>query len=204
MSNFVRRLGMLAVAIASATACSPDRTAAPESMGAPSAASADLLGTVTSAVSSTLRLTTAPALLRTKPLEEAITISKTIGNDGGVLSIPEAGVTVLVPRGALESSTQITMTARAGSLVAYDFAPHGITFQRPLVFSQSLKGTTATVLQIPFLKLGYYEDASLLGKTTAVVSELIGGLADVLSWTFTAPIKHFSGYVVICGRSDLE
>jgi hypothetical protein len=36
------------------------------------------------------------------------------------------------------------------------------------------------------------------------VSELVGGVTNILSRTFTAPIKHFSGYLVICGRSADE
>ena len=88
------------------------------------------------------------------------------------------------------------MTARAGSLVAYDFAPHGITFAKPLVFSQQLRGTNASLLTAPFLQLGYYSDPSLLTKTGALVSELLGGTLNTLTWTFTAPIPHFSGYIV--------
>jgi hypothetical protein len=36
-----------------------------------------------------------------------------------------------------------------------------------------------------------------------LVSELIGGTLNLLSWTFTANIQHFSGYMVSCGR-DLD
>jgi hypothetical protein len=139
-------------------------------------------------------------LQRTKALAVPITVSKSIGPEGGTLTIPEAGVTVTVPRGALAATTKITMTARAGTLVAYDFAPHGITFAKPLVFSQKLSGTNATLLGAPFLRLGYYADANLLTKTGGVVSELLGGVVNTLSWTFTSSIKHFSGYMVSCGR----
>jgi len=158
------------------------------------------VGTVTS----TLQLTTAKALLRTTPLPQDVTVRETIGRAGGMLSIPTAGISVVVPAGALDRDTEITMTARAGSLIAYDFAPHGITFRVPLVFNQTLKGTNATLLTATKLKLGYYTDPSLLGKTTAIVSEVLSGLTNVLTWTFTAPIKHFSGYIIICGFVDSE
>src|SRR5205085_22044 len=79
----------------------------------------------------------------------------------------------------------ITMTARAGYLVAYDFAPHGIIFARPLVFTQRLSGTNATLLSAPFLKLAYYQDPSLLGELTATVSEVISGVSNLLTWTFS-------------------
>jgi hypothetical protein len=196
MFRSVRRLGLVAVALAFATACSPERAAAPSSVQAPAAAaSGDLLGTLTN----TLGLTSKTGLQRSTPLPAPITVQQTIGVEGGTLSIPAAGVTVTVPSGALSVPTVITMTARAGSLVAYDFEPHGTTFARPLVFTQRLNGTKVGVLQAPLLRLGYYSDPSLLGQTTALVSDLVGGLVNVLTWTFTAPIKHFSGYVVLCG-----
>ncbi len=205
MFNAYRRIGALALGLVLIVGCTQEQSTAPAALTAPAATSPDLLGTVgtvVGTVTSTLKLTTTTGLQRTEALASPITIRQTIGAAGGILSIPAAGVTVTVPRGALEASTVITMTARAGTLVAYDFEPHGITFAKPLVFNQSLKGTNATLLSAPFLRLGYYEDPSLLGQTTAVVTELIGGLFNALNWTFTAPIRHFSGYVVSCGRGE--
>ena len=197
----LRRAGLLAAAgLSLLVACTADSVVAPEAQQqAPTAASKDLLGSATGVVTG---LVQADGLLRTKALAKSITVSKTIGVDGGTLAIPDAGVTVTVPRGALKGNTLITMTARAGSMVAYDFAPHGITFAKPLSFSQKLSGTNATLLGAPFLKLGYYPDESLLGKTTALVSEVIGGTLNLLSWTMNSQISHFSGYVILCGRSD--
>jgi len=217
MMTVLRRGGLLAAALLLfvSTACNPDRAAAP-SIAAPSALAAPiaapsapasqdllggLLGTVT-AVTNSLGLTNANGVLRTTPLERDITVQKTIGHNGGVLSIPDAGVTVIVPYGALDRDTEITMTARAGLLLAYDFEPHGVTFRVPLVINQNLNGTNVGLLSPLSLKLGYYSDPSMLGKTTALVSELVGGLTSILTRTFTAPIKHFSGYVIVCGRSD--
>ena len=216
----LRRAGLLSVALLLllSSACHTDTVAAPtltapvSAIQAPSmqpdgGASQDLLGgllgTVTGtvgAVTNTLGLTNANGVLRNRPLEQPITVRKTIGRAGGSLSIPDAGITVIVPFGALDRDTEITMTARAGYLLAYDFEPHGVTFNVPLVFRQSLNNTNAGLLSPLALKLGYYEDPSLLGKTTALVSEVIGGVTSILTRTFTAPIKHFSGYIIICGR----
>jgi hypothetical protein len=202
MKTPIRQLAVLALSLFVA-GCSADHApSAPTTIAAPSNGSADLLGTLGS-VTSTLRLTPVGGLQRSVPLAAPITVSRDIGAQGGTLSIPEAGVTVTVPAGALASKTRVTMTARAGSLVAYDFAPHGITFDKPLVFSQSLRGTNATLLSAPLLRLGYYPDDRLLGKAGGLVSELIGGTLNLLSWTFTANIQHFSGYMVSCGR-DLD
>jgi hypothetical protein len=216
MISALRRGGLLAIAllVVLATACNVESPSAPVPAGpapelavpADGAAAQDLLGGLiggtVGALTNTLGLTSANGILRSKPLLNPITVTKTIGRSGGVLSIPAAGVTVVVPAGALNGDTRITMTARAGSLLAYDFAPHGVTFNVPLVFNQNLNGTNAGLLSPLGLKLGYYSDPSLLGKTTALVSEVVTGLTSILTRTFTAPIKHFSGYIVICGRSD--
>jgi hypothetical protein len=195
MKPTLRRLTALAFGVLALVSCGTDQPTAisrpePSVSGAPSAS---LLGTLTS-------LLTVDGLQRTTPLAAPITVSQVIGADGGTLAIPQAGVTVVVPKGALAQPTTITMTARAGSLVAYDFAPHGITFAKPLAFSQQLRGTNATLLSAPFLQLGYYSDPSLLTKVGGLVSELLGGTLNTLTWTFTAPIPHFSGYIVTCGR----
>ena len=200
MFSPIRRIGALALAL-TLTACSADQVAAPTQMkAAPSEPDASLLGGLLGTVTDALRITSAEPVHRTTPLAVPITVTKEIGYYGGTLSIPEAGVTVIVPRGALMRTTTITMTARAGSLLAYDFSPTGTTFYKPLLFNQSLRGTNVTLLQVPFLRLGYYSNPGLLGELTATVSDLLGGVTNLLDWSFNAPIKHFSGYVVICGR----
>jgi len=191
-----RRTGALALAFALAS-CSSDQATAPLRPTAPAASlSTKPIGNLTSA----LHVASAKVIRRTSPLQRPITVSKTIGWDGGTLSIPEAGVTVTVPRGALDTSTVITMTARAGAPVAYDFSPHGLTFHQPLTLTQSLNGTNAGPLDLAYLQLAYYTDPSLVGDATAVVSELIDGVLGIVDWSFSAPIRHFSGYILTCGR----
>jgi hypothetical protein len=194
MKPTLRRLAALALGALAAASCGGEHPTLPQlQQSAPEAPAADLLGGVTS-------LLGVNGLQRTTALAAPITVTKAIGSEGGTLAIPEAGVTVTIPRGALAGTTTITMTARAGTLVAYDFAPHGITFAKPLVFSQQLRGTNATLLSAPLMRLGYYSDASLLTRTGGLVSELLGGAVNTLTWTFTSTIPHFSGYIVTCGR----
>ncbi len=198
MKISLRRIGVLAAGLALVSACGIEQTSAP----APTAPTSGLLdGLVGGLVSS---LTSVTGVQRTTPLASAITVSQTIGSAGGTLSIPAAGVTVVVPAGAVSSNTNFTMTARAGSLIAYDFAPHGITFAKPLVFTQSLSGTNATLLSAPLIQLGYYSDPSLLTAVGGLVSELINGNVNLLNWTFTSNIKHFSGYMMTGGRGARE
>ena len=198
MATSFRRISAMAVAgLAFIAACSGEPTAPKAPLATPAAPSADLIGGLLGTVTNLISL---PGVQRTSPLAASITVSQTIGTGGGTLSIPAAGVTVVVPAGALSKSTVITMTARKGYLVAYDFAPHGITFAKPLVFTQKLTGTTANILTAPLLKLGYYSDPSLLTAVGGLVTELLSGNVNLLNWTFTSNIKHFSGYMVGCGR----
>jgi hypothetical protein len=194
MKPTLRRIAVLALGALALASCGGDHPTLPElRQAAPEAPAGDLLGGLTS-------LLGVNGLQRTTALPAPITVSKSIGAEGGTLTIPEAGVTVTIPQGALATTTTITMTARAGTLVAYDFAPHGITFAKPLVFSQQLRGTNASLLTAPLLGLAYYQDASLLTKTGGLVSQLLGGTVNTLTWTFTGSIPHFSGYMVSCGR----
>src|SRR5438046_173787 len=71
---------------------------------------------------------TVNVVTRNTPLSQSLSTSAVIGAFGGVLSIPGAGLTIVVPAFALSSPTRITVTAVAGNQVAYEFAPHGIHF----------------------------------------------------------------------------
>lgn len=195
MYNSLLRGAALATGLVLFVACATDSPSAPR-VAPTQAPSASLLGSLTGT------LTSAKGAQRATPLASSISVSQTVGSLGGTLSIPQAGVTVVVPAGALAAPTLLTMTARSGSLIAYDFAPHGITFAQPLVLTQNLSGTNVSVLTAPLLQLGYYSDPSLLTAVGGTVSELIGGTVNLLSWTFTSPIKHFSGYMIAVGRSD--
>ena len=197
MSTSLRRFGVIALGLTLLAGCSTDRMDSTSPLRTPAAApSGDILGALGGVLNNTL--TQVGNIQRTTPLSAPISVQQTIGAAGGTLTIPLAGVTVVVPAGALAAPTVITMTARAGSVVAYDFAPHGITFAQPLVFTQSLGGTTASILSAPFLNLGYYTDPGLIGPVTTLVSELLSGTTNLLSWSFTSKIKHFSGYVLAC------
>ena len=201
MKASIRRISVLAAGIALFSACSSEPISAPPvQTAAPTAPSASLGGLLGGVVNVVTNLISVPGLQRNVALPANITVSQTIGSAGGTLSIPAAGVTVVVPAGALASNTLITMTARQGRLVAYDFAPHGIVFAKPLVFTQDLAGTNASLLNAGQIQLGYYADPSQLTLVGGLVSELLGGNVNLLAWTYTGNIKHFSGYMVGMGR----
>lgn len=189
----VAATAMLAIA-----ACSSDSPSAPPSARAIATDSAsrnllgDLLGRPTSAK--------IIPLLRTSPLAQDVVVSKTIGLLGGTITIPQAGLTLVVPPLAVNQSTNFRITARKGSYVAYDMEPHGTRFALPLVATQSLLQTNAQGVLNLNLSLGYYEDASRI----TTISELFGVQLDLLRLTAVSTIPHFSGYIWATGREPLN
>jgi len=138
-------------------------------------------------------------ITRAVPLKQNISVSAVIGRDGGTISIPDAGLTLVVPPGAVTSSTNFTATALAGRLVAYEFEPHGTKFPVPLRFTQDLKKVSLlSVATAPVLDGAYFTDASRLNQTLgrAAVSEILPATVDLLRLRVGFPINHFSGYLV--------
>jgi len=178
--------------------CANDSVTAPAStpVAAPAGASPSLLGSLLG------QTTTVTPLLRKTPIT-SVTASATIGPLGGVLALPSAGLTVVVPPLAVTKATKMSVTAVAGSSVAYEFEPHGIKFTVPLVATQSLKGTQAQSggsINPLSLFAGYFPDS----KQITSVSELLNLDVNVLGQTSVLTIWHFSGYIIATGRSSEE
>ena len=152
---------------------------------------------------------TVVALTRRVPLDHDISATATVGPRGGVIAIEDAGVTVVFPRGALSASTQITMTAKAGAAVAYEFRPHGITFDAPVWVGQDLTSTQIAGGELAAVQAGYYEqplDAIFVDptKSLARVTQLRKADLDraVHPRMATFYILHFSGYIMSSGFAD--
>jgi hypothetical protein len=106
----------------------------------------DLLGVVVGTVDGvveTLVGVLSPVLTRDEPLTRDEVVSAYIGPWGGTIRLPRAGLTVTVPRGALDRYTRITVKAPAGDLMAYEFQPHGIRFERPVIVTQEVSRNEA-------------------------------------------------------------
>jgi hypothetical protein len=152
--------------------------------------------------------TTVNVVTRNTPLASPVSVSKTIGALGGTISIPGAGLKVIVPPLSLISPKTITVTAIAGNQVAYEFEPHGTQFLVPLLVSQNLTGTSAYnggLLQLG-LRGAYFANTSDLnpGAGTALVSELLGVALNLSAKTATFPVFHFSGYLVATGMNGSD
>ena len=136
---------------------------------------------------------------RSKALAKDITVTAVIGKSGGKLTIPDAGLTLVVPAGAVTTNTTFKATAIAGKLVAYEFQPHGTRFAVPLQFTQDLKKVSLlNSLLSPLMHGAYFTDRNQLNQASglAVVSELLPAVTNLLQSRVTFDIRHFSGYLV--------
>lgn len=142
------------------------------------------------------RVTTANvrALHRTTPLARDFSAMARIGRQGGALTIPAAGVTLVIPAGAVQRPMTITMTALRGRGIAYEFQPHGLTFAKPVELRQELvrSGWTSGMA----LKGGYFRDRRHVDVQTgtALIQEELPAI--LRSSGVILQLWHFSGYLV--------
>ena len=138
-------------------------------------------------------------LTRAAPLSKDLSVSAVIGKKGGTISIPEAGLTLVVPANAVKENTTFKATALAGKLVAYEFEPHGTTFAVPLQFTQDLRKTSlVSALVAPLMDGAYFANRDQLNQNSgrAIVSELRPVVVNLLKSQASFPIDHFSGYLI--------
>jgi hypothetical protein len=187
----------LAGVLASLVACG-DAPSAPNFAGR--GTNLPALQTATAPTSATAG-TVVNGLLWTKAVKQT-TSSSVIGAAGGSLSIPN-GIKVIVPKGAVASNVTFSVTRLPGTIVAYDFQPHGIKFAVPVQIEQPTLGTNLFKLDpAKSIDGAYFPDATSLDQQTGTVSvtefEPTFVSADKAWIKFT--VQHFSGYVVAWGR----
>jgi hypothetical protein len=132
----------------------------------------------------------------TKPVA-ARTASAVIGRAGGVLRIP-SGARLVVPAGAVSANVTFRVTEVAGSMVAYDFEPHGITFAVPLTLEQPINGTNFDRFTNPVVRGAYFKDVRQLdhARGKAKVDEFRPTVLSIDKKWIRFSIDHFSGYIV--------
>jgi hypothetical protein len=181
---------------------------APPSEPAPNALLGGLLDPILSKIpilGALLVPDTVVVVQRLQALPYDITQTKLIGSGGGQISIPAAGVTLIVPSGAVDYLTPITMTALSGRGVAYEFGPTGMTFKKPLTIKQDLSVTSLDPRLLSKLKFsgGYFKSRDdLLGGLLGIIYELLP--ASTSSWgnTVQFDVNHFSGYLIAVDFSE--
>jgi hypothetical protein len=137
--------------------------------------------------------------------QDAIKVSKIIDQSGGTISIPETGLTLSFPAGAVTAPVTVTVTSDL-QYVAYKMEPTGTQFLKDVTATQLLNTTTifGSPLRSP-LYAAYIADDSvnLSGRVPVLELEPSTTIFSVLSplvpqahvWT----IRHFSRYMLASG-----
>jgi hypothetical protein len=133
------------------------------------------------------------------------TASAMIGPAGGVIVIPETGLTVSIPAGALSSFLSITITADP-DYVAYRMEPTGTQFLKDVTATQLFSATELASSPLRSqLYVAYIADDSLnlsgkvpvleLEPTATIFSSRSPGVPYAQIWI----IRHFSRYMLASG-----
>jgi hypothetical protein len=138
-------------------------------------------------------------------LDAPIAVSQTIDQAGGTISIPQTGLTIEFPAGAVTSPVAITVTADE-EYVAYKMEPAGTQFLKDVRVTQLLN--TTSVFGLPLtsaLCVAYIADdgVDLSGALPVLELEPSNTIFSLLSpllpqadvWT----IRHFSRYILASG-----
>ena len=189
------RLGGAALILGVVLACSSDRSTGPQ-QAAVSMKKMKLPKKLGQLIPDTVDVA-----VRLSPLPNDVSVSKVIGTAGGTISIPEAGVKLIVPAGAVSSNVNFTMTALRGPLIAYEFGPHGTVFNVPVQVEQATSGLF--VIGDDALTAGYFTNRADLEN-----EDTVGDLAEENPVTkdtgrsvLRFNVNHFSGYLVASGRT---
>lgn len=205
--KFLATLGVI-LALGMSHACRMDKALAPTGHSSQGSTEFSTRGRAAHDIDPAVE--TVVPLKRATYLAQDVSQTAVIGPGGGTISIAAAGAIVVFPPGAVRTRTAITMTAKAGWSVAYEFAPHGITFAAPVMVQQDLKCTQVrSARDAKRVQAGYYPEnfggIFLDGaRSLARVSEL--RLVD-LDYPLNPHaarfyIYHFSGYLMSSGIAD--
>lgn len=132
-----------------------------------------------------------------------VRVSKTIGVLGGTISIPETGLTMSFPAGAVAAPIIITITADQEH-VAYKMEPAGTQFLAAVTVTQSLASTELNRRPLP-LFTAYIADDNLPLTGNVPVLELqpsqtiFSPLSELIPLSHVWIIRHFSRYMLASG-----
>ena len=143
---------------------------------------------------------------RVAPIRDGVRTSAWIGPRGGSLILLEAGLLVVVPRGAVTTNTLFSVRALPGSMIAYEFEPHGATFAQPVRIQQLFGGAHGVDVSngVRSFEGAYFSDAAQLDQAAgqALVSEILPATLDPAGRHYVFfNVHHFSGYLLASGRS---
>ncbi|MDH3225044.1 MAG: hypothetical protein OEO23_15090 [Gemmatimonadota bacterium] len=148
------------------------------------------------------------ALRWSEPTEKDQWAASGINEKGGSLSV-NPGIHLLIPSGALEEKTEITVISRAGEDVAFEFGPHGLQFRRMVTVRielDELENRDEIRAAAKRVLSDSNSDRVLLGEMTAIYYENQDG--ELVETLETFPVylvdgkyiefytNHFSGYAL--------
>ena len=207
-----QQLGAIGVVLTTLVACADQIPMAPDS-----AQLTTSNGERANATASIANSSSYAALTRSVPLATDMTASAWIypsRNAYQSVKIQDAGVKVSFPPGAVTSKIYVTIVAHKGSLVTYEFLPHGTTFYEPVKIQQDLHGTNAYQNEAVMSNLiaGYMENGlSDVDYSSGTVT--FAETFPIYYWDETTDYKkttpsvakfytyHFSGYALASGRT---
>lgn len=179
-----RRLtSLLAIALAAVvlTSCADNHT--PPT--APVAPDASLIGDVVGGVTGTVGDLARGLGLVACNVTTTHTASQVIGPDGGLLRVGRHQL--YVPPRALKQNVRISAVAPKGSYVQIHFEPQGLKFERKTALTMSY--ADCSVLSPLRLKIVYVND-------NLEILEVLPTVTSVLTRSATAPVDHFSRYML--------
>jgi hypothetical protein len=217
-SRFVRSLALV-LATTVALSCSEYSPTAP--IAAPTQAQdgliGDLVGVVTDLLGSVIRVIgfqTDPngipvTAIKWAPthVNQARTVSASIGYYGGSLSIPGSDFTIVFPKGALSTTTWISITSDASGYVSYDMQPHGLKFAKPVIVTQRLDNTAVYGTPVAYNAFCAYFSTDLL-DLSGILKALEIETTTIFSGSNTTTLQpevetwqlnHFSRYMLASG-----
>jgi len=141
------------------------------------------------------------ALWWKQDLTTVVQVSKTIDQSGGMLTIPETGLTIEFPAGALSGPITITVTADQ-KYVAYKMDPAGTQFLKGVTVTQSLANTTVSGQPLQSQLYATYiadDSLSLSGRVPVLEiepSKTVFYPNSALPQAHVWIIRHFSRYML--------
>jgi hypothetical protein len=205
-SGLVRSLAAVvgAFLIASCSEAGITAPAAPAqavaALASPQSVAQDRIGAVSDATHLKLR-----ALWWKNVHRKIVKVSKTIDRSGGTISIPETGLTLSFPAGAVTAPIRITVTSD-DKYVAYKMEPSGTRFLEDVTVTQLLN--TTDLSGVPLRSRLY---AAYIADDRLNLSGIVKALEIEPSITIFSPhsprhpeaqvwvIRHFSRYMLASG-----
>ena len=140
-----------------------------------------------------------------KDHKDGVRVSKTIGPSGGTISIPETGLTMSFPAGAVAAPIKITITADE-KYVAYKMEPSGTQFLKDVTVTQSLSATELGLRPLRSQLFAAYiadDRVKLSGKVPVLELEpsetIFSLLSPLIPQAHVWIIRHFSRYMLASG-----